>query len=358
MGKMKKQPHLGPKCPRIPLALDSGAHSIYNQYFTARDKDGKVITGQKNIDLADYSFYKSEGFRTYLERYIEYLKAVPKDQYEFVVTLDVIFNPEASWEVYKEMRGHGLNVLPVYHFGEDVKWLKKYMGETDYIGIGGLGQQTTKASWLPFGERTWRTITDDKGRPLVKTHGFAVSSFDFLARWPWYSVDSTTAFTFSRMGAILLPQFTGRKEDPYNFFVTPTVVPVTAGRATHYRHALHSHPTGDILKAINGFLGQIGITLQDTVEAYMPRDTVNLHFFNRTMRALSERHSRRLGMKVSTRYYASGSPAANMDAFLATLDYLGERNDIDHLGYLGTFYKHHKYPITYLLKHWYGEHAE
>lgn len=354
----RKQPHLGPKCPQIPLALDSGAHSMYNKFFSPKTEAGKTVTGLANIELADYGYYKSPEFRKYLDSYMEYIKA-SAHLFEFTVTLDIIFNPEASWEIYKEIRSNGLNVMPVYHFGEDVKWLKKYMDETDYVGIGGIGQQTTKAAYLPFGERTWKVICDAKGRPRVKTHGFAMSSFELMTRWPWYSVDSTTVFTFSRNGAIMLPKQRTEKnrKEQFNFLVTPTIVPVTDRRGDHVQHVAHHDRSGAISTMISDYLRLVEFGIDDVMAGYVPRDIANLHFMNTSVRKISEWHSERLGKKVSCRYYASGNPSSIMDGFLATLEYLGERDHLTHLGYLGTFYSGNRYAANYLIQHWHGEQA-
>jgi|SRR5262252_6628889 len=35
-------------------------------------------------------------------------------------------------------------------------------------------------------------VTDDKGWPLRKLHGFGVGALELIQRYPWYSVDSTS----------------------------------------------------------------------------------------------------------------------------------------------------------------------
>lgn len=345
--KSKEQP----RAPSIPMALDSGAHSIYNRFLAAKDKTGKRLGGQENIEKANFDYVGSPEFRKYVDGYMQFLTAT-KPYMQFQVTLDIIYNPEATWEVYKEFRAAGFDVLPVYHFGEDPKWLKKYMDETDYIGVGGLGQNNTKQTWLPFGERTWKIICDAKGRPRCKVHGFAMSSFDLMSRWPWYSVDSTTAFTFSRMGAVTLPH-SRRDGNGFNFSVTPVIFPVSVRRGKSNRHIGH-RGEGHVKQAVEAYLAEVKLTLADVGESYVARDIANLYFMNRCMEEISATHSERLGGKYVSRYYASGSPTATMAGFLATLEHLQEHNALSHLCYLGTYFPGMRRPTTYLLEHWHG----
>jgi intein/homing endonuclease len=86
---------------------------------------------------------------------------------------------------------HHLNPLPVYHQGEDLKWFKKYVDNYDYIGVGGLGQLSTKSRWfLNVGNSIFNIICDDRGMPQRKLHGFAMTSPDLVIEFPFYSTDS------------------------------------------------------------------------------------------------------------------------------------------------------------------------
>lgn len=336
----------------VPMSLDSGAHSLYNRFFSAKTVSGDMVKGVQSIGMADFSYLKSPEFRKYLDGYMQFLVKHGR-HFEFVVTLDIIYNPEATWDVYKEMKSTGLKVLPVYHYGEDVKWLKRYMEDTDYIGMGGIGQHTTKAAYVPFGERSWKIICDARGVPRVKVHGFAMSSFDFMSRWPWYSVDSTTAFTFSRMGAIMLPHKVKAGEG-FNFAVTPSIFPVSLRRGKHERHIGHRSPDGHVRAAVREYLSLMHLTEEDVQQEYVARDISNLHFMNQSMRAISRIHSDRMGQQHDIFYYASGSPTATMPGFLATIEHLEENDALDHLYYLGTYFPGMRRPTTYLLERWHG----
>lgn len=336
----------------LPIALDSGAHSLYNKFFAFRDEGGTRSSGIDMIQRQDFGYMKDPRFRRYVDDYMEALTTILPHT-SFCVTLDIIYNAPATWDLYKEFRANGFDVLPVYHFGEDIKWLKRYMNETDYIGIGGLGQYNTKQNWLPFGIATWKAISDKKGRPLVKTHGFAMSSFDLMSRWPWYSVDSTSAFLFSRMGAVMLPNATSKK-GVFNFTTTPTIFPVADGRRTDGKHIRHRHPTGAIARTFNQYLEGINLSLPFVTESYVARDTANLYFMNRCMEELSKRQSERLGRNLTSTYYASGNPTENVNTFHKILARLKALDSLDHLSYLGTFFPGNRRTVGYLFDKWHG----
>lgn len=217
--------------PKIKIFLDSGAHSLINQnttiscvtikdeekgetvsltvddFFKLSNNDqvllsalrtgGSIGHGLTRIGamktgvlrrFIDFSFNESNEVKQYFEAYIAYVKKNEKRLYGYV-NLDVIFNPQKSWDNQKYMESCGLKPLPVYHFGEDCSWLKKYMDNHDYIGVGGLGQDITKDKFIStFGDETWRYILSSKQK--IRIHGFAVTSFELLKRYDWATVDS------------------------------------------------------------------------------------------------------------------------------------------------------------------------
>ncbi|MFH1547658.1 MAG: hypothetical protein ABIC57_04170, partial [bacterium] len=127
----------------IDLFMDSGAHSIFNKEFAGISH----VKGEASRLGAHYEYFNSKTFKDYLNKYIEFLHT-NKHLCDVYVNLDIIFNAEKSWETQKYMESCGLKPLPVFHFGEDIKWLKKYMDDYDYIGIGGLGQDVTKEKFI------------------------------------------------------------------------------------------------------------------------------------------------------------------------------------------------------------------
>lgn len=130
----------------------------------------------------------------------EYCKYVHEHGHKFttVAALDVIGNPGQSWDNYLAMLSNGLNPLPAFHIGSDLKWLKLYADKTDYIALGGIAKQT-RGPRFQFLNQVFQEF------PRTKFHGFGVTSVDVMRAYPWDTVDSTRATVVSYTGGILSP---------------------------------------------------------------------------------------------------------------------------------------------------------
>lgn len=191
------------------IFIDSGAHSLYTEH---------VI---KKNHTEGYSFYETDKFWDYVDKYAEWIKK-NLHKINIYVNVDVIFNPKLSWKVQKYLENqHGLKPLPVIHYNTDIKWLKKYMDDYEYIGIGGIGQEVSVSKYTSFGDKVFSTICDSKGIPQYKLHGFAITSPSLIHRYPWYSVDSTSWVQYGRFGAICIPKI---KNNKFNFSIPPIVL--------------------------------------------------------------------------------------------------------------------------------------
>ncbi len=206
----------------MKLFIDSGAHSLYTKEVMRKDDN--------------YDYYESDEFWAYVDSYAEFLKQ-HKDDFAVYVSVDVIFNPELSWKVQKYMEDvHKLSPLPVFHSGEDFKWLKLYMDNYEYIGMSGLGQRAKKAQWIAnVGDPAWGIVCDDKGMPRVKVHGFAMTSPDLIIEYPYYSVDSTSWMQFGKYGFIIVPKF---KRGRFVYEESPHIITVSTRktRKSEYDH--------------------------------------------------------------------------------------------------------------------------
>jgi hypothetical protein len=99
----------------------------------------------------------------------------------------------------------GVAVSPVHHVRDDDKWLKRYMDDGyDYIFLGGMVPEGVPVlqNWL---DHVWHHyLTNQDGTPRVKVHGFGLTTFDLMFRYPWHSVDSTTWVKAAQFGTVLL----------------------------------------------------------------------------------------------------------------------------------------------------------
>ena len=162
----------------ISLFLDSGAFSAWSQ--------GKEI--------------KIEDYITFIRDHENLLG--------IYANLDVIGDPAATWKNQMIMEDAGLHPLPVFHYGEDEKWLRRILNRNyDYISLGGMVPISTGDLYFWLDRLFSRYLTDSNGMPIVKVHGFGLTSLRLMLRYNWHSVDSTSWVVTGRMGSVYIPRF-------------------------------------------------------------------------------------------------------------------------------------------------------
>jgi len=156
------------------------------------------------LDSGAYSAWR-KGETLDLDTYIQFLHE-HKHLLDDYVSLDVIGDGEASWQNFKRMKEAGLDPMPVYHAASPIKYLEKYLANSEYVGIGALTALST-AVRIKNLDMIWADyLTDDDGLPIAKFHGMGFTTTELIMRYPWWSVDSSTWLTTSRMGIILTPR--------------------------------------------------------------------------------------------------------------------------------------------------------
>lgn len=158
------------------LIIDSGAFSAWN-------------TGQA-VDLVAYGntiqrFRRDHGHR-FSELAFVNLDVIPGKQGDLITPLMAEDAAQVGWQNYEYLRQiTGETIIPVYHQGEEVRWLKKMVdaGST-YVGISPSNDEMTTArdQWLEY---VFRFAPKN-----VRVHGFAVTSPTLMLHYPWFSVDS------------------------------------------------------------------------------------------------------------------------------------------------------------------------
>lgn len=184
--------------------LDSGSFTLWTRAAEFAEENG----------CSQWDFYETAEFWQYVDDYAAFIK---KYQYgiDLYANVDAIPNPEITWRNQRYMEGvHGLDPVPCVHYTEDLVWLKKYIKKGyEIIALGGLvgsaGQDSCRL-WL---DKAFDIVCDTKNRlPKVKIHGFGVTTYGLLFRYPWYSVDSTTWTKAGGFGTIWVPHY--RKGKP------------------------------------------------------------------------------------------------------------------------------------------------
>lgn len=193
---------------------------------------------------------------------------------------------EKTWDNYLYMKSEGLDPLPVYHYGEDFKYLERMLDYgCDYIGIGGLVSVPgpMRRHWL---DRVFKRITDAEGRPIVKTHGFGMTAVPLIFRYPWYSIDSTTWIQITANGAVYLPAMVNNE---FVFDRVPSTVTVSAKNPKQGQggKAANSMSPG-MRKILDRWLEFCGKTYAEVVDHYYHRACVNVTFFKMVSEAKAQ----------------------------------------------------------------------
>ena len=188
------------------IMLDCGAPSLYNRL--SKKEKSPVVMGAtfKDRKYDDFSYTDDPEYHRYRDAYIEFLLINGKSIAHYT-NLDVINNPRLTWKNQKYLERAGLNPIPVYHVGSgSTNWLERYVSEYEYIALGGLIPNKT-ADLKPILDNLFKNyILDKDGFPKVKVHGFACTSPELMWRYPWYSVDSTTARKLAMYGHVYMPE--------------------------------------------------------------------------------------------------------------------------------------------------------
>lgn len=242
---------------KIEIFLDCGAPSLYN--LLSKKKKNKVMGANiKQRKFDDFSYVQDPQYLQYRKEYAQFVKE--HEQYlSAYPNLDVINNAELTYKNQKWLEKRGLKPNPVWHFGSDVKWLRRYLDEGyKYICIGGMVPNPTRVL-MPALDRIWMNeLTDSNGMPKVKVHGFAMTSFVLMYRYPWFSVDSKSWIDYSRFGRVLVPMPIKGKINwfqPTKIAVTPRSYNIqTAQQGNHIKAMPKSHQ-----KYIMDYLKDIGI---------------------------------------------------------------------------------------------------
>jgi hypothetical protein len=158
------------EAPQIRFFADSGAH-------TAR-------TMGKSINIDDYG---------------QWLLRV-QDCCTIYANLDVIGAPDGTRrnQEYLETQ-YGLSPVPVFHTGEPFSVLEDYVADGyTYIALGKLLGNSQK-DLTPWIARCFEVVQD---RAVL--HGFGLTVWSQLKRFPWYSVDSSSWGSGVRYGVVRL----------------------------------------------------------------------------------------------------------------------------------------------------------
>jgi len=293
--------------PDVKIFLDSGAHSLLNAQaglintgstvktekkdkveFTEEEFETRLSTNQKILFsfkksgaaqfFTDWSFNKNPDVRKYLDEYIEFIHKY-KNQLMGYVNLDIIYNAEESFENQQYMEKHGLRPIPVFHYGEDFKWLEHYIDNYDYIGIGGVAGGITLQQFVnSLGNKAFEYIARKK--PNIKVHGFAVTSVNLMRRFKWQSCDSTTWLKHAAYGNVMVPSYDPIKRK-FNYCAPSLIVSVSdislikESKTPHYTIAY----SAKVIERIEQYFSEVGVDPEQLKVDNLERMKVNIYYF-------------------------------------------------------------------------------
>lgn len=192
-----------PEC-KSKLFIDSGA-------FTAHTK-GKEVNVDEYIELMN-----SIDDQVTVFAQVDKIPGVwgrPKSKEELAEA------PILSWENYNYMVRRVKSpkkLLPIFHHGEDFKYLKQMLEFTypedildkscvgqhiDYIGVS-CSKEVSSGEWIEWFSKVFKMIRDSSN-PNVKTHAFGMTSLKILEQFPFTSADSTSWVRSASFGNIMV----------------------------------------------------------------------------------------------------------------------------------------------------------
>lgn len=121
---------------------------------------------------------------------------IKKIRPEYAVQLDVIGDDDGTWRNYQYMVGQGLtNILPVIHHRASEEHIKRVLEASDYVLLGGLVPLARRPKKL----RAWLDyLYSNFDLKDKKIHALGITSRWCLERYPFYSVDSSSALSLTR----------------------------------------------------------------------------------------------------------------------------------------------------------------
>lgn len=233
--------------------LDSGAFTLQTtaiQYY--REYGGKK-----------WAFYDTPEFWNYMDDYVRFIKR-NKIAIDLYANVDVIPEPELTWRNQQYLESKGLKPVPVVHSGTDIKWLQHYVNRGyKLIGLGGLvGKMKRSMPWLDA-MFSYLCATSDR-KPIVDIHGFGVTNFTIMSRYPWYSIDNTSYSKAAAYGGVYVPQ---KRNGEFVFNRPPYVLKVSEDSPAQEKKGSHYLTiSGQEKEIITEWMSEIGIPIGENGE--------------------------------------------------------------------------------------------
>ena len=233
------------------------------------------------IDSGAFSVH-TKGIELNVDEYIDYINSIDDDIHIFAqvdkipgefgkekTKEQILEAPKLSWDNYLYMKEKVVSrdkLLPIFHQGEDFKWLKNMLEYTHedgshiaYIGISPANDKSSKEKEI-FIHKCFNIIRKSSN-PSVKTHAFGMTSEWILERYPFTSADSTSW---------LMTGATGNIMTPYG------IILVSDKKLSDPSHIMNM--PNEAQKNIQNFVEKLGYTLESAMRDYKVRMFINISY--------------------------------------------------------------------------------
>ncbi len=261
--------------------LDSGAFTLKTQAIQWAKKTGR----------SKWDFYDTKDFWAYIDDYARFVKKY-RIAIDYYANVDVIPNPGLTWRNQKYLEEKfNLEPVPTVHYTTNLKWLQKYINTGyKFIGIGGLVGSMNQDYCRDWLDDAFDIVCDTPNRmPRVRMHGFGVTGYELMLRYPWWSVDSSSWTKIGAFGGILVPHKRGGK---FVFSEQPYIVKMSEDSPDSKNQGKHYQTMKEAEKRIVlEWLEKIGIALGDektkgVLNRHIERRAACLLFFEEMRQSL------------------------------------------------------------------------
>lgn len=245
-------------------------HSLESYHYINKGNYVKNIreSGVKVfLDSGAFSSF-SLGVEVSIEAYAQFIKD-HGDIIEMASVLDAIGDPLGTYHNQQTLEKLGVEVLPCFHFGEPWDLCEYYVNNYEYITIGGMVPIPNRKleTWL---DELWsRVLTDKDGYSRIKIHGFGLTARTLMAKYPWYSVDSSSWVQAAANGSIILPEL-------------PQPIAISARSPSIKDFTRHYETLPPPVKAeVDRLLAHYGTSGEELAHEYRSRWALNAFSFDR-----------------------------------------------------------------------------
>lgn len=251
-------------------------HYIHKGAYAERiRKDGVKVF----LDSGAFSSF-SLGVDVNIEAYAEFVKA-NQDIIEMASVLDAIGDPEGTFHNQNTLESLGAEVLPCFHFGEPFDLCEYYLRNYEYITIGGMVPIPNNKLEVWLDELWSKVLTDRDGYSRIKIHGFGMTARKLMAKYPWYSVDSSSWVQMAANGNIVLPQL-----------LQPVAVSERSPRIKDFaKHYATLDPVSQ--QRVDGYLAHYNMKADMVAKDYRERWALNAYTFHQLGEILGPDHWRK-----------------------------------------------------------------